>query len=151
MKNQRTITIALILALTISAFAACLTSVTAAEIPTYTFLTVNPNPVGVGQTAVVAFWLDKVTPNAATLFGDRWSGLMLTITKPDGTTETKGPYKLSQRLDLAPRGLADGPALRQPMVFDYPYRRRDSRTPALLRPIPTHRDEMGLDVAALSG
>ncbi len=94
MKNQKTTTIVLILALTLSAFAACLTSVNAADIPTYTFLTVNPNPVGVGQTAVVAFWLDKVTPNAATLFGDRWSGLMLTITRPDGTTETKGPYKL---------------------------------------------------------
>jgi len=66
----------------------------AADIPTYTFLTANPDPVGVGQTVSVSFWIDKVTPNAATIYGDRWSNLMLTITKPDGTTETKGPYEL---------------------------------------------------------
>lgn len=66
----------------------------AADIPTYTFLTINPDPIGVGQTLSVNFWLDKVTPNAATLFGDRWTGLMLTITKPDGTMETKGPFTL---------------------------------------------------------
>ncbi len=84
----------MVLILALPALATILPTAKAADIPTYTFLTVNPNPVGVGQTVDVAFWLDKVTPNAATLFGDRWSNLMLTITKPDGTTETKGSLML---------------------------------------------------------
>ena len=93
-QNRAIYPIFLVLILALSVLAMSLPMAKAADIPTYTFLTVNPNPVGAGQTVDVAFWLDKVTPNAATLFGDRWSGLMLTITKPDGTTETKGPFTL---------------------------------------------------------
>ena len=93
-KTRILISIVLVLILALPALATTLPTAKAADIPTYAFLTVNPNPVGVGQTVDVAFWLDKVTPNAATLFGDRWSNLMLTITKPDGTTETKGPFIL---------------------------------------------------------
>ena len=34
------------------------------EIPTYAFITVNPNPIGMGQEAFVMFWLDRVPPGA---------------------------------------------------------------------------------------
>jgi WD40 repeat protein len=93
-KNKTTL--ALILLLSLSASIACLATANAAvvDMSTYTFLTIEPNPVGVGQTVSVNFWLDKVTPNAATSAGDRWSNLQVTIQKPDGTTETKGPFKL---------------------------------------------------------
>ncbi len=61
--------------------------------PTYSFLTVNPNPIGIGQRLSVNFWLDKPTPNAAGPAGDRWQGITVTITKPNGQTEIKGPFK----------------------------------------------------------
>jgi hypothetical protein len=61
-------------------------------IPTYAFLNVAPNPVGVGQTAYVNFWLDKVSPTANSQYGDRWHNFTVTITKPDGTNEKLGPF-----------------------------------------------------------
>jgi hypothetical protein len=61
-------------------------------IPTYAYLAVNPNPVGIGQTVSVNFWLDKVPPTAMQQYGDRWQNFTVTVTKPDGTTETLGPF-----------------------------------------------------------
>ena len=55
--------------------------------PTYAFLSVQPNPVGVGQTAFVNFWLDKPPPTAAGAYGDRWHDFKVTMTKPDGTKQ----------------------------------------------------------------
>ena len=94
MKTKINTSILLVMLLAISAIVAGIPTANAADITTYTFLSLNPNPIGVGQTVSVNFWLDKVTPTAATLFGDRWSGLTVSIAKPDGTTETKGPFKL---------------------------------------------------------
>ncbi len=51
-----------------------------------------PNPVGVGQTTLVTWSLDKVSP-IATIRANQWQGIMVTITKPDGTVETKGPLE----------------------------------------------------------
>ncbi|MGF3522204.1 MAG: PQQ-binding-like beta-propeller repeat protein, partial [Candidatus Bathyarchaeia archaeon] len=62
------------------------------SIPTYAYIVASPNPIGVGQTAFVVFWLDKVPPTAGGIGGDRWTGFTVKITAPDGTTETKGPY-----------------------------------------------------------
>jgi hypothetical protein len=61
-------------------------------IPTYAYLSVMPNPVGVGQTAYIGFWLDKVPPTAYQEYGDRWHNYVVTVTKPDGKTETLGPF-----------------------------------------------------------
>jgi outer membrane protein assembly factor BamB len=61
------------------------------EITTFAYILVAPNPVGVGQQADVIMWVDK-TPGgrgAAAAGNDiRMHGYKLTITKPDGTTET---------------------------------------------------------------
>ncbi|HUS87848.1 MAG TPA: hypothetical protein VMW91_00520, partial [Desulfosporosinus sp.] len=90
------IAIALSLMLTISAMFVALPIVSAHdpawEIPTYAFLSIAPNPVGVGQTVYVNFWLDKVPPTANIQYGDRWQNFTVTLTKPDGTKETMGPY-----------------------------------------------------------
>ncbi len=91
------ITIVLMAMLTLPAFAITLQSANAADFPptnypTYSFLSVNPNPIGVNQRLSVNFWLDKVTPNAATGSGARWQQITVIVTKPDGTTETKGPF-----------------------------------------------------------
>jgi outer membrane protein assembly factor BamB len=61
-------------------------------IPTYAFIEVNPNPVGVNQTTYVNMWLDKVPPTAVMYWGMMWHNFEVTVTKPDGTTETLGPF-----------------------------------------------------------
>jgi hypothetical protein len=91
--------LALILLLAMSAFITIIPAVNAHvpgwQIPTVAFLNVEPNPVGVNQRVQISMWLDKVPPTANVQFGDRWEGFMVTITKPDGTKETKGPFTTS--------------------------------------------------------
>ena len=100
-QGTKTLTaIALILILTVSAFMASMSAAKAQStpppgvpvIPTYAFITVAPNPVGVGQTVTVPFWLDKPPPTASGASGDRWQNMIVTVTKPDGTTQTLGPF-----------------------------------------------------------
>jgi hypothetical protein len=62
------------------------------QIQTYAFISAQPNPVGVGQSVSVNFWLDKVPPTANGPYGDRWQNYMVKITLPDGTTQNLGPF-----------------------------------------------------------
>ncbi len=78
--------------LAVSAVFATIPGVKAADVPTYAFLAVNPNPVGINQQVQVSMWMSDPPPTAVGPAGDRWQGIMLTILKPDGSTETKGPY-----------------------------------------------------------
>ncbi len=95
-RNKTLSTIALILILTVSAIMAITPSANAHSPPwtisTYAFINVNPNPVGVGQSAFVNFWIDKVPPGADGNYGYHWHHMTVTVTKPDGTTDTLGPY-----------------------------------------------------------
>jgi outer membrane protein assembly factor BamB len=59
---------------------------------TYAFINVAPNPCGVGQTAVVQFWLSITPPNAEVQGGARWTDMAVSVTKPDGTTQTLGSF-----------------------------------------------------------
>ncbi len=56
--------------------------------PTYAFLGVTPNPVGVGQTVLLHIGISQQTMGTTQF----WYGLTVTVTKPDGTTETLGPF-----------------------------------------------------------
>jgi len=56
------------------------------KIPTYSFISASPNPAGVNQTVYVNYWIDKVPPTAEGIWGYRWHNMMVTVTKPDGTT-----------------------------------------------------------------
>lgn len=58
------------------------------NIPSFAYVTAAPSPIGVGQTAQVYMWVDTPMPNAAVTNAIRRSGYSLTITKPDGTTES---------------------------------------------------------------
>jgi hypothetical protein len=60
-------------------------------VPTWAYITASPNPVGVGQTALVFIWLDRIPPTASGVGGDRWRNLKIEVTKPDGNKETLGP------------------------------------------------------------
>ncbi len=62
------------------------------NIPSYAFVQANPNPAGVGQSVTIGFWLGQPPPTAAGSYGDRYQNLKLIITKPDGTTDTLGPF-----------------------------------------------------------
>ena len=92
-KKTKASLIAIILMLTITA-----TSIFAAlpaananyppfKVPTYSYVTVAPNLVGVGQTVTIAWWLDKVPPGAAGYAGERYIGQTLEVTAPDGTSQ----------------------------------------------------------------
>jgi outer membrane protein assembly factor BamB len=58
------------------------------NITSFAYVSVAPSPIGVGQTAQVYMWVDTPMPNAAITNDIRRNGYTLTITKPDGTTET---------------------------------------------------------------
>jgi outer membrane protein assembly factor BamB len=93
-KTKTTIaTIALILTLTIAATFVALTTVTAQEAtkiyPIHIY--VAPAPVtGVGQEMFIVVFTDHMAMPCDDDHGDResWTGITLTITKPDGTNET---------------------------------------------------------------
>ena len=56
---------------------------------THALVGVKPNPVGVGQEVLI--WLGISDPLALDVQG--WQGLTVTVTKPDGSNETLGPFK----------------------------------------------------------
>ena len=60
--------------------------------PTYSFMSVSPDPIGVGQTVNVNFWINLPPPTANAQYGDRWTNMTVIVTHPDGTTETLGPF-----------------------------------------------------------
>jgi hypothetical protein len=88
-----TIVIALFLMLTIAISLVALPVANAHTppwvIPTYAYILVAPDPVGVGQYVHIIMWLDKVMVGTAIGNDIRFHDYKLTITKPDGTTETQ--------------------------------------------------------------
>ena len=62
------------------------------SIPTEAYVQVAPNPVGVGQQATIHFWLQEPPPTASSQYGDRWQNFKITVTQPDGTNVTLGPF-----------------------------------------------------------
>jgi outer membrane protein assembly factor BamB len=90
-KNTRTKTtaIALILALTIPAMLVALPAATAQSTrATYAYLGVVPNPTGVGQAVTLHIGITHQLMHPQ----KGWVGLTVTVTDPDGDTETLGPF-----------------------------------------------------------
>ena len=42
------------------------------NIATYSFCSVSPDPVGVGQYVNINFWINEPPPTASAQYGDRW-------------------------------------------------------------------------------
>jgi hypothetical protein len=61
------------------------------EIPTWAYMSVSNNPIGVNQQEGIIFWPNAVPPTAVGAYGDRWTW-NIEITKPDGSKETLGPF-----------------------------------------------------------
>ena len=90
-KNKALITIVFVLILAMSALMTCLPLASAAEVEPRAFLSVNPNPVGVNQPVDVTILIQPIPPTAT----DKFHGMTVRITTPDGQTETRGPYTSS--------------------------------------------------------
>ncbi|MCW4019413.1 MAG: PQQ-binding-like beta-propeller repeat protein [Candidatus Bathyarchaeota archaeon] len=94
-RKQKVFAIALFLLLAISAFTVLIpvadAHTPAWNIPTYAYLSLSPNPVGVNQQTTLVFWLNQVPPTAAGYAGDRWV-FTVEVTKPDGAKETLGTF-----------------------------------------------------------
>ncbi len=92
-KQAMAIIIALILAISISSSLIFQPNVKAHSPPwttiSYAYLSVQPNPVGVGQTVDVCMWVDTAMPNAALGNDIRRHDYTLTITTPDGKSQTQ--------------------------------------------------------------
>jgi hypothetical protein len=56
---------------------------------TFAYIGATPNPVGVGEQTLIHVGIT----DALVLVNDGWKGLTVTVTKPDGTTETLGPFR----------------------------------------------------------
>ena len=99
-KNKKVIvTITLLLMMTLSTMISIIPLVNAAQYETYLYITAAPNPVGIGQQLGVTVIFPNVPPAQLPLSSPRygyWENLTLTIIKPDGTIETKGPYKTAE-------------------------------------------------------
>ena len=89
-KNKSKATaIAFVLLLTLTATFIALPLVTAAEVPRYTYIALQNNVLGVGQTLVIQVWSNAVPPTARGAAGDRWE-FYVDVTTPSGDT-TLGP------------------------------------------------------------
>jgi hypothetical protein len=64
---------------------------TGPNVPTYAYISVSTNPVGVNQNVEVIMWLNIVLPGAEPGNPIRFSNYKLTITAPDGTN-TSVPF-----------------------------------------------------------
>ena len=94
--KNKTITILIAAVLTISTLAPLIFAPNAIaanpSVATFAFINVAPDPVGLGQSVTIGMWLAQPPPTASGPYGDRWENFKVTVTKPDGTTETLGPF-----------------------------------------------------------
>ncbi|MGD6851110.1 MAG: PQQ-binding-like beta-propeller repeat protein [Candidatus Bathyarchaeia archaeon] len=98
MKNKKNgilykiITISLLLLMT--ATIVVMPETNALNIDLYAYITVTPNPIGVGQQVTATFWLDRPSPTAVAGYDPikNWGNLTVKITSPNGNTETLGPF-----------------------------------------------------------
>src|SRR5208282_4763640 len=58
------------------------------QIQLFAFCNVAPNPLGLGQTATIGFWLNSPPMTADGPYGDRYGPFTIHITEPNGNTTT---------------------------------------------------------------
>jgi outer membrane protein assembly factor BamB len=59
------------------------------NLTTNAYISVNPNPIGVGQSTLIYMWLNRVYDGAAIGNNNRFHNYTLVITSPNGTVTTK--------------------------------------------------------------
>ncbi|MCW4019020.1 MAG: PQQ-binding-like beta-propeller repeat protein [Candidatus Bathyarchaeota archaeon] len=79
--------------LIIATLMTCLSTANAqTNLPTYTYLSVSPDPAEINQQVTMSMWLNIINPSASASSGGRWQDFTVAITKPDGTSQTLGPF-----------------------------------------------------------
>jgi len=63
-----------------------------ATLPTNAYIAVSPNPIQLGQSVNVGFWLGQTPPTASGVFGDHWTNMTVKVTTPSQVTSTLGPF-----------------------------------------------------------
>ncbi|XES77433.1 MAG: PQQ-binding-like beta-propeller repeat protein [Candidatus Bathyarchaeia archaeon] len=95
-KKMSVIAIALLLMLAASSMFAVLPAVTAhdppIDIPTWSYISASPSKVGINEPVTLVIWLNDYPYTAVGAYGDRWDGMEIHVTKPDGSKETLGPF-----------------------------------------------------------
>jgi hypothetical protein len=91
-RNKFAAMLAFILILTLPPMIVSIPMASAANYDSYAFLALSTNPIGVTQNEIIVVWLALPPPTASGPAGERWQNFTVTITRPDGITETKGPY-----------------------------------------------------------
>jgi hypothetical protein len=95
-KSLKFLTTALLIILTASPIFAVMPTISAHKpawsLTTYMFVSVAPDPIGVGQAVNVNLWLNLPPPTANVQYGDKWENMTVVVTRPDGTKETLGPF-----------------------------------------------------------
>jgi outer membrane protein assembly factor BamB len=85
----RAVLIALILVLAMAVPFAFPSASAADTLKTYAYIGATPNPVGVGQETLIHTGITQQLQIAT----QGWEGLTVTVERPDGHTETLGPFK----------------------------------------------------------
>jgi len=62
------------------------------SIPSYPYLAVTPNPVGIDQPVFLVMWIHGAPPTAAGNAGDRWHDFFIDVLTPSGKTKTLGKF-----------------------------------------------------------
>ncbi len=88
-KKKISVATILTLILSISSILTAIPNASATTIISYPYIIAAPNPVGVGQTVAVVFWIDSALPGATVTNDIRRHDYSLTITAPDKTVETQ--------------------------------------------------------------
>lgn len=89
-KIKKTIVLTLLLLMTISGVTLGIESVIAQEVAhaaIYPFVAVTP--AGLNQDIIVVIFMSSVTPDAIEHLGSRWENIDVTITLPDGTSDSR--------------------------------------------------------------
>jgi outer membrane protein assembly factor BamB len=123
-KDKTTSAIAMLLILT---FAVSIVALPAANahtpkwtIVSYAYITAGPNPVGVSQRTLILMWVDGPMPGATIENDIRRHGYTLTITKPDGKTETMNWQTISDPTSVQFVNYVPDLAGNYTLKFDYP-------------------------------
>ena len=87
LRNKTTLAIALFLTVTLSVTIVAFPFANAQprQITSYCYLSVEPNPVGVGQATFISVWVDAVFPDANFDNKVRRHDYKITVTEPDGS------------------------------------------------------------------
>jgi hypothetical protein len=119
-KKAKYLAILTLVLMACSTISLSMTQVKAADFEqSYAFLSLSPNPAGVNQPVIVIMFLSNLQASAGGTGGARFHNFTVTITRPDGSIETKGPFTSD---DVSNAGFYYTPTMigNYSMVFKYP-------------------------------